>query len=219
MKYCDRCKVNVRGSEAVCPLCENSLAGTSCEEIYPEVPTVYKQFNAYFKLLIFLTIAGCVGCVGVNILLPQSGYWSVLVLLGAVSFWITLAIAVRNKDNIAKDITIWVIIISLLSVIWDWSTGWHGWSLNFSFPIAWSMAMVSLTIIAKVMKLRGEDYIIYLVVDALFGLAPIIFYAAGLIDVMIPSILCMALSVLSVSTLILFERKNIMDEIKKNFHL
>lgn len=218
MKHCDKCSVSVRGNETICPLCQNKLAGSDREEIYPKIPTVYKQFNVYFQLLAVFTIMGCVSCVAINILLPQSGFWSVLVLLGTVSFWITLANAVRRKDNIAKDITIWVFIISLLSIVWDWSTGWHGWSINFSFPIAWSMAMVSLTIIARVMKLRGEDYIMYLVADTIFGAAPIIFYATGLISVMIPSVICMALSIVSILTLIISEGKNIVDEIKKTFH-
>ena len=219
MKHCDKCNVNVRGNETVCPLCQNILSGKDEEAIYPEVPTLYKQFNLFFKLLILYTIIGCVICVAVNIILPQSGYWSVFVLLGSFCFWIALAYAVKKKDNIAKDITVLIFIASALCVLWDWSTGWYGWSLNFAFPIACSFAMVALAVMAKVLKLQGGDYIIYLFVDVFFGAVPILFYVAGLISIMIPSVICIALSVVSISALIIFERKNLLDEIKKNLHL
>jgi hypothetical protein len=219
MKHCDKCNVNIRGNETVCPLCQNSLQGAAHEEVYPDVPSTYRQFSLFFKLLILCTIAGCITCVAINIILPKSGFWSVLVLLGALSFWTTLAYAIRKKDNIAKDITVWVLIISLFSIVWDCSTGWHGWSLNFAFPIACGFSVVSLTILSKVMKLRGEDYIIYLVVDICIGAVPILLFAAGIISVVIPSAICMALSIVSITALILFEGKNILDEIKKNFHV
>jgi hypothetical protein len=219
MKHCTKCKVNVRGNEAICPLCQNRLAGTAQDEIYPEVPTIYKQFNRFFKMLILYTIVGVVSCVSVNIILPQSGYWSIFVFLGAFCFWITLAYAVRKRDNIAKDIVVWVFIISILSVVWDWSTGWRGWSLNYAFPIACSIAMVSLAVIARVMKLQREDFLVDLIVDILFGAIPAILFLTGLISIIIPSVVCTGLSIVSISALILFEGDNIRDEIEKKLHL
>ncbi|MEI6100971.1 MAG: DUF6320 domain-containing protein [Eubacteriales bacterium] len=219
MKHCNKCRVTVRGNETVCPLCQNKLSGTAQDSIYPEVPTIYKQYNFLFKALILSTIAGCAACVAINLILPHTGFWSIFVLLGSLCFWITLAYAVKSRDNIAKDITVWVLIISVLSVVWDWSIGWQGWSLNFAFPIVCSIAMVSLAVIAKVMKMQGEDYIIYLIVDILFGVVPFILYITGFISIIIPSFICIVLSIVSISSLILFEGRNILDEFRKHFHV
>jgi len=219
MKHCDKCKVSVRGKETVCPLCQNRLSGTAQEEIYPHVPTIYTEFNIFFKMLLLTTIAGCVACIAVNVILPHTGYWSLVVLLGTFCFWISLAYALKRKDNIAKDITLSIFVITALSVVLDLFTGWHGWSLNYAFPISCSIAMVSLAVIAKVMKLQAEDYIMYLIVDILFGVIPFVFHLFGLITVVIPSVICISLSIVSIASLILFEGQNILHEIRKNFHM
>ncbi len=219
MKHCTKCRVKVRGNETICPLCQNRLAGAAQETVYPEVPTIYKQFNMFFKLLILYTIAGVVSCIAINLILPRSGYWSIFVLLGAFCFWIALAYAVKKRGNIAKDITVWVFIISVLSVVWDWSTGWRGWSLNYAFPIASSISMVALAVIARVMNLQREDFITDLIVDIVFGAVPFIFYITGLVSIIIPTAVCISLSIVSISALILFEGQNILDEIQKKLHL
>lgn len=219
MKYCEKCKVSVRGKEMVCPLCQNRLSGTDEEGLYPSVPTIYRQYELFFKLLIFSTIAVGVICVAVNLIFPQSGYWSVFVVLGVLCFWISLPYALRKKDNIPNNITAQVFILSVLSLGWDWFTGWRGWSLNFVIPISCSIAMVSLAIIARVTKIPAEDYIVYLIVDIMFGIVPLFFYLTGHVGFVIPSVVCIALSILSLSGLILFEGKNVLREIIKNFRL
>lgn len=219
MKHCDKCSVAVRGNETFCPLCQNRLSGTDHEKIYPEVPTIYKQHTLFFKMLIFFTVVAGVSSVAVNLVFPHHGYWFGFVLLGILCFWISIAYVVRIKENIAKDITVWVVIISLLFVVWDWLTGWQGWSLNFAFPITCSSAMVLLAVIANVLNLQGEDYIIYLMVDILFGVVPYIFFLNGLITIFIPSFICIALSIISICALILLEGRNILHEIQKILHL
>ena len=219
MRYCEKCGVIVRGAETVCPLCQHRLSGEAEKRAYPLVPTVYRQHEMFFKVLILSTIAGGVICAAINLLLPQSGYWSVFVALGILCFWISLAYAVRKKDNIPKNITVQVFIVSVLSFGWDWLTGWRGWSLNFVIPIACSVALLSLAIVAKVMKMPPGDYIAYFTVDIVFGIVPLVFYLTGFVSIATPSVVCISLSVLSLSALIVFEGKNMLQEMAKRFHV
>ncbi|MET1247690.1 DUF6320 domain-containing protein [Sporolactobacillus sp. STCC-11] len=219
MKYCEKCKVSIRGKDTNCPLCQNRLSGTDEEELYPFVPTIYRQYELFFKLLIFSTIMIGVLCVAVNLILPDSGYWSLFVVVGIACFWISLIYALQKKGNIPNNITAQVFILSLLSIGWDWITDWRGWSLNYVIPIGCSVAMISLAIIAKVTKMPAEDYIVYFITDILFGIVPLILYLTGQVGFIIPSVICISLSVLSLSALILFEGKNVLREMAKNFHV
>lgn len=225
MKYCGQCRVTVRGSDTTCPLCQSRLSGAveplgpDDEAVYPMVPTVFRQFELFFKLLILSSIAICVGSAAVNLVLPKDGYWSLFIVLGTVCFWIVLAYAIRKKDNILKNITFQVVIVSVLSVGWDWFTGWNGWSLNFVFPSACIVAMLSLAVISRVMKMPSGDYIVYLIVDIAFGIVPLVFYLTGLINTVIPSAFCIFLSILSLSALVLFEGDNMRREMIRVFHL
>lgn len=219
MKYCEKCKVSIRGKNANCPLCQNRLSGADEEELYPCVPTIYRQYELFFKMLIFLTIMTGVLCVAVNLILPDSGFWSLFVVVGIACFWISLMYALQKKDNIPNNITAQVFILSVLSIGWDWFTGCRGWSLNYVIPIACSVAMISLAIIARVTKMPAEDYIVYFIIDIVFGIVPLILYLTGQLGFIIPSVICISLSVLSLSALILFEGKNVLSEMAKNFHV
>ena len=219
MRTCKKCGVNVRGAETVCPLCQHRLSGESGEAVYPQIPTIYRQHELFFKCLILSSVAAGVICTAVNLLLPAGGVWSVFVVLGILCFWVSLAYAVRKKDNIPKNITVQVFLVSVLSFGWDLMTGWHGWSLDFVIPIACGAAMLSLFIIAKVMKLPPEEYIIYFMVDILFGVVPLVFYLTGLIRVAVPSVICISLSFLSLSALIIFEGKEMLRELVRRFHV
>lgn len=219
MRYCDKCKLKVRGSDTVCPLCQHKLSGEAEERVYPLVPTVYRQHKIFIKSLILFTITVGVICAAVNLIFPQSGYWSAFVALGILCFWISLAYAVKKKDNIPKNITVQVFIVSVLSYGWDFLTGWRGWSLNFVIPIACSMALLSLLIVAKVMKIPPGDYIAYITIDIVFGIVPIVFYLCGLLTIVVPSIVCISLSILSLSALLVFEGRNMLQELAKRFHV
>lgn len=219
MKYCERCKVNVRGKDYLCPLCQNKLSGLPEEEIYPDIPTIYKQFELFFKLLIISSVASGITCVAVNLILPDTGYWSVFVLLGIVCFWISLVFAVRKRNNIPQNIVYQVFILSVLCVGWDSITGWRGWSLDFVIPIASIVTMISLAVVAKTMKMPIDDYMVYMFANIAFGIIPLIFYLTKLVEVVIPSIICIAISILSLVTLMLFKGKSMRLELIKRFHL
>ena len=219
MRRCEKCNVFVRGDEKACPLCQHTLTGTCEEAVYPNLPTVYRQFQLFFKLLIFFTAAAGICCVAVNLILPQSGMWSLFAVLGIVCFWVCLAYAVRKKDNIPEGITKLVVIVSLLALGWDRLTGWHGWSLNFALPFACITAMVSMAVVAKVLRMPAGDYVVFLVADIVFGIVPLVFYLTGLLSYVIPSVLCFALRLLLLSALILFEGKNMLREVQKRFHV
>lgn len=219
MKHCDKCRVNVRGKELLCPLCQNTLSGPDEEDIYPVLPTIYKQYELFFKLLILFTVVAGISCVTVNLIIPDTGYWSVFVVLGILCFWISLAFAIRKRHNIPRNIVNQVFILSLLSVGWDYITGRHGWSLDFVIPITSIAAMISLAVLAKIMKMPVGDYMVYLFSNIAFGMIPLIFYLAGWINVVVPSVVCIAISILSLSALILFEGKNMRMELVKRFHL
>lgn len=219
-KICDKCNVTVRGTMQQCPLCQTKLTGdTDSASCYPAIKTLYKQFERYFKLLIFITIGIGIIAVTVNMILSSTGFWSLFVLLGIACFWIMLAIAIRRRYTIPKNIATQAVLISVLSVIWDFATTWHGWSVDFVIPITCATAMVSIGVIGQVMHLPITDYMAAMLADALFGIIPVILYATGIVSVTIPSILCLAVSLISFFAILVFEGRNMLVEIHKRFHL
>lgn len=221
MLYCDKCKLDVAGDRKRCPLCHSILDRTGGEsyETFPAVPTVYEQHGLLFRILIMASIAAGVISAAINLMVPQSGWWSLFVLLGLACLWVSLSFGIRKRRNIMKNTVYQVVVLSLLAVLWDALTGWHGWSIDYVIPIGCIAALAFLGIMARIMKLPVSSYMIYLCIAALFGIVPIVFYLTGCLRVLYPSIICVAASVLSLSALIVFEGGNMRDELRRRLHI
>lgn len=219
MKYCDKCKVSVRGSRTRCPLCQNELEGSPTPDVFPDIPTIYKQFALFFKLLMFGAIAAAVICVAINLIVPTKTFWAAFAVLGIACLWLTVSLGIKKRHKIASNITWQVILISLLSIVWDAITGWHGWSIDYVLPIACGVAMLAMFILARVLKIPASEYIICLVSDIVFCIAPLILYLTGALTTVLPSIICIALSVISLAALIVFEGHSMRLELARRLHL
>ena len=219
MKYCEKCKVNIRGNVEHCPLCQHELNGASCERMFPVINLPYKRYTFVVKLLILITVTVGIISFGINLIIPSSGWWSAFVVLGILCFWISFTLAIKKRSNISKAITYQAVAVSAISIFWDIITGWHGWSLDYIFPILCVMTMASMSIIVKATNIPVGDYILCMIADSIFGIAPIIFYLCNLLNVIIPSIICFCASVVSLTAIILFEGRSIKDEITRKFHI
>ncbi|MEG0894823.1 MAG: DUF6320 domain-containing protein [Oscillospiraceae bacterium] len=222
MKYCDKCKVTVRNNLKQCPLCQQILQekdNTPSQQIYPKVTPIYKQYSDFLKLVGFICAVISVLSIIINLTLPATGYWSIAVLGGVICFIISLSSAITKWSNPPKNIMFQVIIVSLAAVGWDFFTGFNGWSIDYVIPCICVSAMVSMAIISKVFKQSLQDYMLYWILDVFFGLVPIIFLASNLVKVKIPSLICIAISLIFLAALAIFEGANLLDEIKKRFHL
>lgn len=221
MKYCEKCKVQVPNPKSHCPLCQGMLTqGDGTEtETFPNIPTIYRQYSLYFKLLILCSVAAGLISLMINMLLPQSGWWSLIVVGGLVCMWIPLFAAVRKRSNIAKNLVWQVVILSVLISLWDVFTGWHRWSVNFVIPALCISAMLGIAIVGKVMRLRAEEYIIYLLIDVIFGLVPLIFVLTGLATAAYLCLASVVVSALCLTSIFLFSEINVWQELKKRLHL
>ncbi len=223
MQFCDRCKVQVAGSRKYCPLCQGSLTGSGEpeNEAFPVLPRWYSRSGLLLHAMIFLSVTAAVVCFAINAMFPAERVWSVFVAAGIAFMWIGLATALRKRHNIPKTILWEVVLLSVFSVFWDLLAGmnWSGWSVDYVIPSLCVFALLSMTVIAKILRIQVEDYLIYLMIGTLFGILPIIFLLTGLVRVRYPSILCVTASAVFLTALLSFQGRNMRAELKKKLHL
>lgn len=221
MKFCNKCKLSVVGQRKYCPLCQSELKNSDDDdrEVFPIIPTIFHQYSLFFRILIFLSVVASVVSVMINIMFPTKNIWSLFVVAGIGCFWVGTAIAISKRTNIHKNILYQVVLISTLAVLWDFWTSWHAWSVNYVIPIVCIGAMISMAIIAKVTHLYVRDYMIYLLIDGLFGIVPIVFLLVGILTIKYPSLICIAVSIISLVSLLLFERDNMRSELNRRLHI
>jgi hypothetical protein len=213
--------VSLKGSYEVCPLCGGILHANeeTSDEVFPKIPTIFQEFNIFIRIIILISIVAIVISFAVNIIFTKETRWSLFVAAGIACMWVSLFFIIRKKNNIPKTIIWQVVLIGVLSVLWDWSIGWLGWSIDFVIPGICVVAMVVMAIAAKILKIGVRDLLVYLFIDIIFGFIPIIFILTGVLNVGFPSVICVATSAISLSALILFYGDNMREELKKKMHI
>lgn len=222
MQYCSYCQVYIRGNKSKCPLCRNILPKDSDEDaheiVFPVIPPSYEAHLA-IRIMVFISIIAIVISFALYTIFPADVNWPIFVVLGLISMWLSLTIVIRKRHNITKNIMWQVTIVSVLSIFWDWRIGWRGWSINYAIPTACVVAMLVMYVTAKIMKLGIRNYILYFLLDGLFGIVPILFMIFGWIKVFYPSIICVASSIIFLSAIFIFQGENIKMELDRKMHI
>ncbi len=222
MQYCRQCHLHLRGNRKRCVLCGKTLVSTDCqtgsEEVFPEIPPTYEKHLA-LRILVFISITAIAVSFAFEMMMPTVVNWPLFVIFGLFSTWLGFIVVLWKRHNIPKTILWQVVIVSLLSVFWDWQTGWRGWSLEYFIPIIYVAAEMVMYITARAMKIRTREYITYALLDGMFGIIPILFILFRLVDVLYPSILCVTVSIIFLAGIFIFQGENIVKELKKKTHI
>lgn len=219
MQYCRKCRVNVEGRKERCPLCQGELTGEQEPEMFPEYDEPKFGNNFLVKLISFIAIASAVVCAATDYMLTDGFTWSIISVAGIICAWLTTVVGITYRRRILKNITWQLFLITALSVLWDRFTGWRGWSLDFVLPCACICSMISVFIIAKVLKMNSGEYILYQIIGGFYGLLPLICMAAGMVNIRYPSVICTGISVIIIAALFLFRGRSTKAEIERRFHL
>lgn len=221
MYYCENCRVRVTGAPRRCPLCQGDLSGQAggSGNVFPTVGAMADPRRFWINLAILLTVAVAAICVTFNLSPRSTGWWSLFVLAGLASFWIAFTLAVRKRKNIPQTIIWLTAVISIMAVAWDYFTQFRGWSIDYVVPILCTCAMIAMAVLARLTHLGIEDYIIYLIIDSVLGIVPVIFIIFDWLRVEIPSIICVVSSVVSLTALVLFEGPALQAELHRRTHL
>ena len=204
MQQCRKCRVNVDGDKGRCPLCQGELTGERERDMFPRIAEPRFGSEFLIKLISFIAISAIVICAATDYLLSGRLSWSVICIAGVICAWLTTSVGIAYRKRILKNITWELFLITALSVLWDRS-------LDFVLPCACVCATVSIFIIAKVLKMKSGEYILYLIIGGFYGLLPLICLFAGLVKINYPSVICAVISV--------FRGRSTTAEIERRFHL
>ena len=221
MKYCSYCKVNIEQDKEKCQLCGNfisTIEEDQLEDIFPEIPPSFESYLG-LRMMIFISIATIVTSFVVDIIFPSPINWPLLLVFGLLSIWLGLFFILKKQYNIHKKIIWQVIIVSLLSLFWDWNIGWKSWSLTYVIPTISISAMVIMYVTAKIMKLSARNYILYALISGVLGIVPALFILFGWVRVLYPSVVSVGVSIIFLSAVFIFKGKEIKEELNRKMHI
>lgn len=221
MKACTHCQIQYEGEAERCPLCNSRLQsdGVLCQDVFPPIETVYHTHGFFFRCLIFGMLASCIVAVMLNFLLPNRGAWSLFIIGGCISGWLTIVNALRRRGNLLKLLHDQLILLGVISLAWDYAMGWHRWSIDYVIPFAISSTVLAAFCIAYAFRISTQKSLIYLQLLTLWGLLPGVFLLFHLPLRTLPSFYCVTQSLLLWAGLLVFRWPRIKAELYRRLHL
>lgn len=222
MNYCSKCKLNIEGKREICPLCQSALNKVNDDgvEIFPEIKPERKK-KRFFALKILLLISAIIIIVSstVNAVLASTGHWALYVISGIACAWFVSTIILLQRKNILKTIFSQAVVVIVLTLIWDFATGMHGWAVDFVIPISVFLATISIAVISEAMRIEVEDYSVYLCNLALLNLLLVAFLIFDVVSIEVPTKISIGVNFLIIAVFVIFEGKKILGDIKRRLHI
>ncbi len=231
MKYCEKCKLNVRTNDDFCPLCAAALSPQECissspesidpnpgSDMYPKTDTRIK-YNFTVRILLFLSVVAASTCLLINILAYQGTLWSLLVVGGIVFLWAALVYPFLVRKNIGHYIAVDAVCACIFFIVAQFVTKTKGWSLDYVIPFLFIAATTIISFVILIRRMRWREYALYQFVTIILGLLPIISVATGLVVIGWPSIASAFYSFLTLMGMLIFADKKYKNELIKRFHV
>ena len=178
-----------------------------------------KENQRIVQTFSFLCLAVAVICGMINIMAAGTLNWFWFAGAGCVCAWLVVMVAYSKRRNILKN-EIWqLLLISVIAILWDRFTGWRGWSVDFILPFGVLSVQFSVPVIARVNRLKREEYLFYLVQACIAGLIPMILAWTGVVKFVYPSVICAGISILTLAALFIFCKKDTLREFHKKLRM
>ena len=220
MKKCYKCDCIINSNVPKCPLCKSNIEDDNKDEsVFPIIPNMYAKHTLVLKLLLFISIFGCVICFFINYIINKKIGWSWFVIAGIFSFWVTFITGIKRRHHFMRLLFAEVILLLVASILWDYFTGWHFWSVTYVLPFLCISYVTVLFFLRIFLKNIFRDYVIYIYVNSLIGLVPLYFILRNLLVVRWPSIVCIIFSIFSILALAIFNHRQMKNELERRLHI
>lgn len=188
--------------------------------LYPQIRNV-KKSNFIIKILAFISIIVSIICVVINVCTSTKYLWCLLVIVGIIYSWITVLYSIYRNVNIASNVTIQAVAISLLTLCIDFIIGYKGWAINIAIPIIIMVANVTILVLTFVSVNRYYKYAIYQLLIFILSIIPLMIYYVynGIIIKPIFMIISSSIAVFTFIISLILCGKNIMEELDRRLHL
>lgn len=197
--------------------------GLACEEMPSFFPDIHRErknrIRKGLQIFSFLCAAAVVISWMIDLMLTRTVLWSGFLTAGVFCTWLVVMVGYHKRRNPLKNGMWQLLIISAACVLWDFFTGWKGWSLDFILPLTALVVMISMFVIAKVCRLEEAEYLFYLVQISVFSFIPGIFYLTGMASLPYPSLICSGIGLLLLIGIIIFRSKSFIRELQKKFRV
>lgn len=224
MKFCKNCNLKIDGNQNTCLFCKGRLESIN-EEVSSSFPSK-KATHYYIQLARKIVAFSLLALLAVSIMLEvylfkDRAYW---LLVAFSSLYIFLVLCISTNLTLCAVGKIFNIAffssIECMGVFSFFDIGLKEICLTYVYPGIIIVAFIAMLLIYFINRGKNvHDQLIYIFLNILWGLTPIIFLATHLVFPTFPSSICVAVSVLTAIGFLFFSIKESKEEMKRRFHV
>ena len=189
-----------------------------CNMLYPKLNNV-KRNNIILIISIAISIILIDVLLLINVLVDKTNHWSLLCVAGILYVYGTIIYTKKRNINIASNVFVQCLLVSLLIIAIDYFIGFSGWSLNISIPIVVIVANSTLMILTIVSRKRYMRYALYHMLTFLFSMIQLILLFCGVLENKVLTIVASGIAGLSLLLTAILCGKAMWEETKKRLHM
>ena len=217
MVKCKKCGVLIDSPGKICPLCKSTIE----QEIDNSYPVITKKIKKSFvrKLVLFIVLVISLISILINYELTPKYRWSGFVVLGLASTYLVFRSIMDGRKSVLKLLFTLNFLIIILAIVWDYYTGYRGWSVNFVFPsmcISYGLFLIILRIVSYFAFKESSDYI-YL--NVLLELTPLLLLHFGIISFKPLALVSGIFGIINLFILIFFDWARLKSDLIKKLHI
>lgn len=224
---CEKCNVELYGDVDICPLCHNKILLTEEEKkqikplYYPPKSTKKKIHKHLTPKAIYLFVACIIfiACVTTNYLTSTTFLWCYLVGASLLYGFVILAHTVLSHSGVGVKIFIQGASIALLCWIFEIIIKRPNLTFDYSLPIVLTVVILVIAGFLIFTAKRNRSLIISSIMLCLLGYLPIILFAFGVTNVLLPSLITAILASINLVGTIAFGIFDIKEQFSKVFHI
>lgn len=188
--------------------------------LYPKVRNV-KTSNLAIKIMGIVSILIILVCTIVNLCTSQKYLWFLIVIAGIIYSWVTVLYSVDRNVNIASNVMIQTIAISILTVCIDYILGYSGWSINLAIPIIVMAANVTIFVLTIVSVNRYYKYAIYQLIIFILSMIPLVIlvFSENIITIPVFTIIASGIAVFTFIFSMILCGRSIVEELDRRLHM
>ena len=142
-----------------------------------------------------------------------------LCIAGIVYVYGTVIYTKKRNINIASNVFVQCLLVSLLILAIDYFIGYSGWSINIAIPIVIMVANSTLMVLTIVSRKRYMRYAMYHMLTFLFSMIQLILLFCGVLENKVLTIVASGIAGLSLLLTVILCGKAMWEETKKRLHM
>ena len=221
MQYCPNCRVKIRGGKARCPLCQRELTdmGGAADDPFVMLPSPRVSFRRMTQIVNFVCISLEILLGAFEIIKGFTAGWIYVCMLVILLAWVDFQIAVYYRNNLIRMLTVQGFIIMAVLLLIARLTRSGSWAVTWAVPSMFLVLIIVTFAAARLQQMKLQEFILYPAFDVLMSLLQIIPIALGYNKNIAPAVLCIALMLILVSSLVIFRGDILRDAAAKYLHM